>query len=210
MKFLRNEKGIALVTSLLLTLISLAIVMAVMYLITQGVQVSASHKRYRTYLEASYGGVETFTKIVIPAAFLNTGAAPDLNLLLIGSLVGSGFSNYNCFQDKLNNPRSAWAGLGRCGAAALTLDPSSTPDITFALQGPPLQPGYTIFAKIIDTTVGNSDSSGMEMLESGSGVVYTGSGVSPMHIPATYRIEVQGQRETNTREKARLTVLYAY
>jgi hypothetical protein len=202
MRYLRNEKGIALITSLLLTLISLAIVMAVMYLITQGVQLSASHKRYRTYLEASYGGVETMTKIVIPAAFQDTDNAPT-NLLL-----GSSFSSYaGCFQTKLNNPRSSWAGMG-CGANAL--DPSSTPDVTFTLQGPPLQPNYTVFAKIVDTAPGNSDNSGTEMIESGSGVAYTGSGVSPMHIPATYRIEVQGQKQTNTKEKARLTVLYAY
>lgn len=206
MRFLRNEKGIALVTSLLLTLISLAIVMAVIYLVTQGVQVSASHKRYKNYLEASYGGVETFTKIIIPAAFQSTAGAPDLTALLIGSLSGSAFSNYNCFQDKLNKERTDW---GSCSANALTLDPSNTPDITFTLQGPPLQPNYTVFAKIVDTNPGNSDTSG-EDLEAGSGVAYTGSGVSPMHIPATYRIEVQGQKQTNTRERARLTVLYAY
>jgi hypothetical protein len=204
MKYLRNEKGIALITSLLLTLISLAIIMAVMYFITQGIQVSASHKRYRSYLEASYGGVETMTKIVIPAAFQDT-ANPPANLLL-----GSAFSSYGgCFQTKLNNPRSSWAGMG-CGASALTLDPSSTPDVTFTLQGPPLQPNFTVFAKIVDTTIGNSDTSGQELLESGAGVAYTGQGVSPMHTPATYRIEVQGQRQTNTRERARLTVLYAY
>jgi len=211
MRYLHNEKGIALVTSLLLTLIALAIVMAVMYLITQGVQVSASHKRYRSYLEASYGGVETMTKIVIPQAFADPLHAP-VGLLLGANFYQDAVHDYRytkCFQVKLNNPRSSWAGLG-CSADALTLDPSSTPDVTFTLQGPPLQPNFSIFAKIVDTTVGNSDNSGAELLESGGGVTAGGSGVSPMHIPATYRIEVQGQRQTNTKERARLTVLYAY
>ena len=58
MKSLQNERGIALITSLLLTLISLAIVLAVLYLITQGIQVSGSSKRYTNAREASFATVD--------------------------------------------------------------------------------------------------------------------------------------------------------
>jgi len=47
MNRLNNNKGVALVTALMLTLISLTIVMALMYMITQGTTVSASYKRYK-------------------------------------------------------------------------------------------------------------------------------------------------------------------
>jgi hypothetical protein len=203
MRNLRNEKGIALVTSLLLTLISLAIVMAVIYLLTLGTQVSGSQKRYRTTMEATYGGLDTMTKIVIPQAFQDTVNPPS------GLLLDAVFANYaNHFQAKLNNSRGKWASLG-LNANELSLDPANTPDVTFTLNGPPLQPNYTIYAKIVDTNPGNSDTTGTE-LDSGSGVSYTGSGVSPQHIPATYRIELQGQKQNNPKEKAKLTVFYAY
>jgi hypothetical protein len=204
MNKLKNEKGIALITALLLTMIALLVMMAVIYMITQGIQVSAAHKRYSTTLEASYGGVEVFTKEIISKSLLSKDSPPSLDPLLNAS-----FSRYTgCFQKKLNNPTNKWESLG-CGGDAMTIDPKVTPDTTFLLQGLPSQGNFKIYSKIVDTVPGNSDGSGIELLESGAGVAYGNSGVSPQHVPSLYRVEVQGERENNPKEKARLTVLYA-
>jgi hypothetical protein len=211
MKHIGNDRGIALVTALLLTLISLAIVMALLYLITQGVQLSAASKRYRNALEASYGGAEVFTKEIIPQLMGATNTA-NLSVLLAGSPV---FSNSPCLQKKLNVATSNWgvpvAGWPTvCGPTTKTANPLDTPDATFTLQGTALQPNFNVYAKIVDTQPGNSDTSGIEQLDSASGVAYGAAGVSPKHMPATYRIEIQGQRANNPQEKAHLSVLYAY
>lgn len=201
MKHIRNERGIALVTALMLTLISLAIVLSLLYIVTQGTKVSAVHKRYKTSLEASYGGVEVFTKEVIPMVLQGT----SLSTLI---MTANPSTASPCFISKLSNAPSSWGAV--CGPDSRTTDPKVQPDLMLTLQGSGLQPNFTVYAKIVDTMPGNSDTSGIDMLDSGAGVAYGSSGVSPKHMPATYRIEVQGEREKNPLEKANLSILYAY
>jgi len=214
MRYLKNENGVALVTALLLTLISLAMIMAVLYLVTQGIKVSAANKSYRSALDASYGGGgEFFPKDVLPQLVKNfndyssPSTATTETLKLFPSWTNMQFSNSGCLSQKMNSPKLEWTS---CGAGNKTLDPKSSPDATFTLRGEGLLPGFRVFTKIVDTIPGNSDPSGNTGLLSGAGVTGTSSGVSPKHLPATYRIEVQGERETNPQEKAALSVLYAY
>jgi Flp pilus assembly pilin Flp len=213
MRYLKNENGVALVTALLLTLISLVMVMAVLYFVTQGIKVSAANKSYRSALDASYGGGgEFFPKDVLPQLVKNfnnyssTSTATAETLKLFSS-TNMQFSASGCLSQKMSISRVDWTA---CGAGNKTLDPKSSPDVTFRLKGGDLLPGFNVFAKIVDTIPGNSDPSTIDYLSSGAGVTGTSSGVSPKHLPATYRIEVQGERETNPQEKAQLSVLYAY
>ena len=206
MKNLKNEKGIALVTALLLTLIALAMIMALLYMITWQTKLSAAHKRYKTTLEASQGSTEIFTKQILPLVFANhtTGGLaaqfPGLNL-------SAGSSN--CLNAKLSMATAEWGAA--CGTGATSIDPVQLPDITLTLAGQSdTNTSYNVFTKIVDTVPGNSDLSGYEMLDSGAGVSGAAAGVSPKHTPAMYRIEVQGQMATNPQEKAKLSVLYAY
>jgi Flp pilus assembly pilin Flp len=205
MKKLKNEQGVALVTSLLLTLISLAIIMAILYMVTQGTKLSAAHKRYKNALEASYGGAEIFTKQILPQVFTNTTTG---TLAVQFSANDMRLVSNKCFQAKLGKSTADWGA--DCGAASKTFDPTATPDISIRLMGTNSQTAFQVFSKIVDTVPGNSDISGFELLDSGSGVTGASSGISPMHIPAMYRIEVQGQKENNAKEKAQLSVLYAY
>jgi hypothetical protein len=202
-KPLQNERGIALVTALMLSFLSLAIILALLYLISQGTRTSAASKRYKSALEASYGGVDVFTKAYIPQ--LSGITTPNLNSILVGA--APTFGDTNCVQDKMNKISKDW---GACSSAAKNANPKDTPDTTFSLRGQAGQPNFNVFAKIVDTQPGNSDSSGSELLDSGSGVAYGSAGVSPKHMPATYRIEIQGERATNPLEKANLSILYAY
>ncbi|ACH39353.1 type IV pilus minor pilin PilX [Citrifermentans bemidjiense Bem] len=201
---LGNERGIALVTALLLALISLAIALAVLYLVLMQTKVSAAHKRYKTALEASHGGVQLITKELIPRMFgSSTPGAAIKNDFITLSLE---LSSDACLGQKLSLRSSGWAA---CQAGNQSPDPKQAPDMTFKLPG--LKgPGYQVYAKIVDTQPGNSDTSGVELLDSAAGVTGASSGVSPKHVPALYRIETQGESIANPREKAALTVLYSY
>ncbi|CAH2030118.1 hypothetical protein [Trichlorobacter ammonificans] len=204
MKRLHNTKGVALVTSLMLTLISLTIILALMYMIVQGTTVSASYKKYRTSLEASYGGSELFVKDLLPYVLKNY---QDSNL---AALAGSTFSAVNlqllstasCIQSKLTLPSSQWpAGCSN------TADPKQSPDATFNLMAASGSP-YTIYSKIIETLIGNTDISGLQL--EGAGVAEAQSGITPQHFPYLYRIELQGERSATAKAQANIEVLYAY
>lgn len=226
MKILRNERGMALMMAMVITLISLAVVMALLYFITQGMQLSASSRRYKSALEASHGGVEVFTKEIlqwyIEELGQNTVASRGLLIQNIGNLpnvfngVAPTFSNYSCMTDKLNKIPSKWGTSStHCGYNPLSgdlrvHDPTVNPDAIFKLRGTPDQPNFNVYAKIVDSLPGNSDMTGITGLDAGAGVAYGAAGVSPIHIPATYHIEVQAQRETNPQERAKISVLYTY
>jgi hypothetical protein len=215
MRTLTNERGVALVTSLLLTLISLAIVLVALYFITQQTQLSAASKRYKSSLEAAHGGVEVFTKDIIPQLFNNPSGVPALfnNIALVQGQLSS-----SCLSDKVKKSTADWG----CGASNKMINPAtnlpydlrSTYDYKFTLQGVPSQPGFSVYTKLVDTQKGNSDTTGYgETLLIGAAVtggLSAAGSVTPQHIPAIYRIEVQGERSTNPLEKAHLTVLYAY
>ena len=208
MNRLKDEKGIALVTALMLTLITLGIIMALMYYVTQALQVSAAHKTYRTALDASHGGTEFFTKELITDILSNKKTMTELEAAF--SDVQLAFPDEACFREKLTKSTANW-NPAVCGPAATTLDPKASPDSTFILKGvEAAKPGFKVYTKIVDTTEGNSDSTSIDYLDGGNPVAGNNPGVSPKHIPSVFRIEVQGERETNPEEKANLSVFYAF
>ena len=200
---LNNDRGIALVTALLLTMLCLAIVMALMYMVGQGTKLSGAHKRYKNSLEASHGGVQLVTKDIIPKLF-NSYSSSEIRRQF--NSINLDTSSSACLNQKLSLSPVGWTA---CAAAATSLDPKTGWDMSFKLQAV-AGPGFNIYAKIIDTMPGNSDTSGFELLDAGAGVTGSASGLSPKHIPALYRIEIQGESAGNTREKAVLSALYAY
>lgn len=206
-KYYNNEKGIALVTALLLTLIGLAIILAAVYFVTQGTKGSGFQKRYATALEASNGGVEIITKEIIPKTIGGTplSALGNYNNMLSENAPTA--AEDSCFTVKLTTATSSWSTA--CNVNNSSLDPTVSPDMTLTLNGVAPQPNYVVFTKIVDTIPGNTDTSGISL--QGSGVVQGSAGIiTPQHFPYIYRIEVQGQRQTNPDEKANLSAVYAY
>lgn len=218
MKILTNQNGIALITALMLTLISLTIVMYLMYMITAGVKMSGANKRYKTALEASYGSTDIVLKDVIPVLFQNmtsAGWSPKNNLGASGfaSFLNVDSSSNECLREKLTRPASKWSAVCSSSPEAknafdikLTLNSTSDP--------------FTVYTKIVDTMCSDpkpypvgkctgSDLSGVN-LDCGAGTAGGCGGVTVQHLPATYRIEVQGERSTNPLEKSKLSVLYSY
>ena len=207
MKHLRNEHGIALVTALCLTLIALAVIMALLYMVTWQSRLSGDHKRYKTALKASQGGTEIFTRQIIPMVF--NGYTTAIKNFPGVSVTPKG-NSFTCLNYKLQNANTMttpWAAF--CGADTAPYEATpATSDITLNLQG--VQSPFNIYAKVVDTVPGNSDTSGNDFLLHGFGADGTDQDVAPKHIPAMYRIEVLGQMATNPLEKAKLSVLYAY
>lgn len=206
MKFriVKNEDGMALVTSLMLTMISLIIVMGLLFMMTQSISMSGATKRYHTALDASYGGSEVIIKDVIPSILRNYSSAGLVTSVQTDfSSIGLAVTTSQaCLQAKLSRPTSQWP-------AGCSQDPSprKNADFTFNLQATTDAP-YTVYAKVIDTVNGNSDISGMQL--EGAGVAEGQTIITPMHIPYIYRVEVQGEKAQNATENAQLSVLYAY
>lgn len=206
MAALRSERGAALITALMLTTLSLVIAMALLTTIITGTHVAASQKRYRSSLTAAQGGVDLFTREIVPRLFQSDyGAAsfekdfPGLDLKVTPS---------PCLRQKLTLPVSGWTS---CDQAQASPDPVRAPDVSFRLAGLTPAAGFSISTKIVDTTPGNTDHSGYYLLDAGGAVAAQDDVIRPQHAPTMYTIRVQGRREeSGVQEKARLSVLYAY
>lgn len=228
MKILHNEKGIALITSLMFTLLSLVITMALLYMVSTSIRTAGAVKRYRTSTEAAYGGTEIMVKDLITASF----AYRDYS----AANPGKGFSYYmknsymsrlsspnisdSCFRVKMTTPKSKWPAA--CSDIS-TSNIKNTYDVTFNLNAASGTP-FAVYSKIIDTMerkfqiyrnhttmtvtmAGNSDTTTFA-LEGGS--TTDGAGVSVPHYPYMYRIEIQAERQQNPTEKSKISVQYAY
>jgi hypothetical protein len=217
MKYLRNEDGIALVTALLFTLICLAMIMTLMYYVTTATKMSAAQKRYRSSLEASYGGTELVTRTIIPRLFSNytTGmislgndfGGTGTNKLDL-QINGPGMSTKQILLAKLNFGTNDWgAGISR-----RDVNPKIMPDFIFTLKGQNSDRDFRVYGKIVDTIagVGLIDGSTIEDLDAGQAVAGTSTTTSTPRTPTIYSIEVQGEAAVNPKEKAGLSVLYAY
>ena len=228
MRILKNEKGIALVTSLMFTMISLVICMALLYMVISGVRTSGAHKRYKTAMDASYGGTEIVTRDLIGKVLkiLPGATAVEFSssfLSAMGTLNTPSFSE--CLQMRTNMPSKQWTGA----CANPTANPATAPDITFNLNAESGSP-YKIYTKIVDTRewrfssisttsagmpvlinnkiAGNTDRSSTEALAKGS---TAGSNtVKVPHYPYVYKIEIQGQGTSGSDEKANISAVYAY
>lgn len=179
-------------------------VMALLYMITQGTRVSGQLKHYKTALDASYGGSEIISKDIFPFIMRGYSSATLIND------VTSGFAGVNlqitttqnCLQSKLTKATANWPSGCDAGPSA-----TKNPDLNLTLQAINGNP-FRVYSKIVDTTVGNSDVSGLQL--EGSGVAEGSTVLTPQHFPYIYRVEVQGERQNNPTAQANIEVLYAY
>lgn len=206
MRIAGREDGAALVTALMLTLLTLVIAMAMLSTVITGTRISASQKRYRTALSAAQGGVELLTQEIIPQLFEPGGSTLSLESKF--SSIALKLPQSACLQQKLNAPGGSWSS---CSAAQSSSDPAEAPDMLFKLKGEGRK-GFLVSSKILDAVPGNSDRNGaIDYLMPGNSVSGREEVVRPPHVPGMYNIAVQGEREgERTGEKAALSVLYAY
>ncbi|WP_420850277.1 hypothetical protein [Oryzomonas sagensis] len=207
MNRIKNEDGFALITSLMLTLISLTIVMALLYMMTQSVQVSGLNKHYKTALEATYGGAEIYAKDILPFIMRNYSSATmaaDLQTAFSnGVTVTKLLSDQSCIQSKLTKSTANWPA----GCSSTPYATKESSDMSFTMAAVTGSP-FVVYSKIVDTVKGNSDTSGLQL--EGSGVAESSTVLTPQSIPYIYRMELKGERQNNPMAQANIEVLYAY
>lgn len=192
----RNEKGIALVMVLVLSAIMLAIIAALVYMLTSGTQVSGMQKRYKTALEASKGGNDAMYEVI------RTRGNSDIPTTICTE---TETWTTTCENDKLNKPTASWNAA--CDSTMTINIATATTYDMYCLLGTSSNQ-YTAYAKIVDTVEGNS---GADLGLTKSGVVASNSGeVTVMNIPYLYTIEVDAENASNPAERGKLSVLYQY
>ena len=203
--------------------------MLAIYFVTRGTVLSGFEKRYATTRDASEGGIEIITKDIIPQTINGT---LSLSSLLkannsYGNMVSIPQSNPPtpqsikdaCFTAKLTQATLNWpAG---CDSNTYLRDPNNpstiVADMTFTLNAANSadpNASYNVYTKIVDTVLGNTDTSGLDL--EGAGVVDASSGIIvPQHFPYVYRIEVQGELQSGStagipEQRSNLSAIYAY
>jgi len=212
------QKGIALITVLILTMISLSIVASLVYLVTQGTRFSGFQKRYATAHEAGTGGAEIIMMLIHYHGDINTGSFAGLNLATMSGAFGScdcgdplvfnDTTPPSCLCRKLCDPTAVWVAAGCSNSYINPSDiETSFPDLRLDLTGTG-GTTYRVFTKIVDTTIGNTDLSGLNL--GGTGVVNSSGTISAPTSPYLYSIEILSEDSNHAIEQSRLSVLYAY
>ncbi len=190
MRHLRNERGIALVMVLVLSVIALAIMAGLLYMLTSGTQVSGLQKRYNTALEASYGGADVAYRYI---GMRGTELPPVPNADFTLNATSA------CLIDKLNKSTANWGG----SCDKTTPVSSSSNDFQFTLG---TSPTYTVYAKIVDTVEGNT---GTDDQLTGTGVIDPNKPMVKIE-PYLYTIEVDTENAANPSERGKLSILYQH
>jgi len=199
------NKGVALVIVMAIITISSALIAVIVYFVMKGTEYTALNKRYQTSKEASLGGIEFFTKELIPLTINGTNLSTVVTTFNnITAAKVNAVASDSCFLAKLRDATTNWP-VG-CDSA---LDAKTSADIKLTLSGTSGSQPFDVYSKIVDTVVGNTNISGV-VLE-GMGTAESASGViTSQHFPYMYTIMFQGERQNNPAERAEFEVLYAY
>jgi hypothetical protein len=205
MKWRSLNKGVALVIVMAIVTISAALIAVIVYFVMKGTEYTALNKRYQTSREASIGGIEFFTKELIPLTINGANLSTVVTTFnVISTAQVNPVASDACFLAKLRSVSTSWPS--GCDS---TLDAKTSADIRITLSGTGGSQPFDVYTKIVDTVVGNTNISGV-VLE-GMGTAESASGViTSQHFPYMYTIEVQGERQNNPAERANYEVLYAY
>lgn len=144
---IQNQKGIALITTLMLLVLGFAVVAILFRLSTQETKLTHLEQGYSIALDAAKGATDLFIVIVQNGFALPTPPTP---------VFGATYNQSTCLNLKMTTPNtvsSPWSGLPGWAPAgcpsqanATSSDPTVSPDITFVLNN------YTVNLKVIDNT----------------------------------------------------------
>lgn len=200
-----DEKGMALVTSLMMTLVMLVIIIGLWTVMEQSIKANSARMVYRNVTEATYGGTEVVTQDIIPRLFQNYSSTYDIANNY--SALNMTLKSNKCLKEKLTLRPSGWVD---CGTGSTDVRPTVAPDIKFNLSGPSNNKAYTVYSKIVDTVPGvqfSSGTGGNQLIGSAVAESSAGTTVSLQHY--VYTLEVEGQGTTQGADK-KLSVLYEY
>jgi hypothetical protein len=193
-KIVNNERGMALVSALVLGALGMLMVASLLMMVNTGTWVSGSQKVYQIALDSAYGGINLFTKEIIQRGVggTNLGTMGTYGGILAQSITDADFTT------KLTTTGNITDGIF----------PNDTVDVTVTLAFPS-GPSMVVSTNIVSASLGNSGTS--SNLLQGGGVVNNNSGtITPQHIPYLYQVDTLGQSAANPRENASLSSIYAY
>ncbi|KJS01780.1 MAG: hypothetical protein VR65_07610 [Desulfobulbaceae bacterium BRH_c16a] len=207
-KIVNNQKGMALVSALMLGLIGMLMVASLLFMVDTGTWLSGSKKRYQMALDTAHGGINFFTKEVIQRGLGGTG------LDAMGNYGGifttdPGITNAQ-FNTKLTTRGDIRDRFWPYDPDVLpnSAVPFNATDATVTLAFPN-SPNISVSTTIVSTSRGNSGLAANNL--QGGGVVNNNAGtITPQHIPYLYQTESQGQNVINPVENARLSAVYVY
>ena len=192
---LGNERGIALVMALILGLIGMLMIASLLYMVGTGTWTSGSKKRYQIALEASHGSMNFFAKEIIQNG--------------VGGTLLSTMGTYGGTLTRIISDADFTKKLTTTGDVNDGIYPNDNPDVTLTLAFTAPTPNIIVNNAILSTNRGNSGTSSNVLV--GGGVVNNSSGtVTPQHIPYLFQTDIQGKSAANSRERARLSGIYAY
>ena len=201
-RIIYSESGIALALVLVISVIALAIMAALIYMLTSGTQISGMQKRYRTAQEAGLGGADI--------TYLMLASRGNPNIPLTGfDMPATDVGGVDCLTEKLNNATFNPDGTLKWDAACSntsSINPAdlTTYDMTFQIGA---GQSYTVYSKIVNTVEGNSG--GDEGLLKG-GVVSSSGEITVVSVPYLYTLEVDTENTTNRAERSKYSILYQY
>ena len=207
---------------MVLSVILLAVMGALIYMITVRTQFSGMQKRYNTALEAGKGGSDLIFQTI---GYRGDNTSTDSFLSGLGfnssrqtpaGCTGTSMTGtvYTGLAAKLNTSSKKSDGTANWSSGcntSLSIKPTdaTTYDFKFdfganALLG--IKPTYTVYAKIVDAVEGNSN---VDIGLRGGGTTSPG-GQQVMSIPYLYTIELDSENPANPNERAKLSILYQY
>ena len=229
MKLIKNEKGMALMMTMMVSAIALSVMATLMYMLTLGAQVSGGGKRFASALEAGKGCMQVVSEYIGSRGELDAALETAIEFQL-----SSSFTN-TCMLSKLNKgtyyedlgDRNDEAHWDETCDSELDIDAedSATYDFTVTLGD------YTCYAKIVDSTMGNTGGSSNQKEWITTSVVTVGGGggggtTPAMRVPYYYTIELESRwtydeelaakfaainkKYTAPEERTRLPILYQY
>ncbi len=215
-----GEKGVALITVVILMGICIALVTTLIYMVTVGTKASGSQKRYKSALEASYAGLDVVTQIIAArsdvASFL-TGSISTLGITssipaaCSGTAYASGLpAPYSGITAKIMTASSTWVA-GTCGDGSMNIS-STNYDFIFPMG---TNPQFNVYAKIVDVVEGNTGAGGNAFGHKlyTNPVASTSNEIQTWSIPYHYTLEIASQNTVTSAspgERTQLSVLYQY
>lgn len=191
-KLLNNERGVALITALILGLIGMLMVAALLLMVDTGTWVTGSKNRYQMALSSAYGGMDFFAKEIIQRGISGTG---------LSSMGSYGTLNFSpSISDTEMKTKLTTSGTYSSTAPDMTITFANTSGKNISIE---------VKSTIVGTSRGNSSASSSSTQLLTGGVVNSGSGtITPQHIPYVYQIETQAQGVRQ--ENAALRAIYIY
>lgn len=173
--------------------IVLAVMAAMIYMMTTSTQVSGLSKRYSTAREASQGGQSVMEQLIRARGVLDPKFINSIGLYIPSD---------DCVKDKMIKDTKDWAPICNTSTVIDTSD-EDTYDMRFVLGD------YLVYAKIAYTVEGNSGQSDTDLKKTGV-VVSNAAEVSVEGVPYYYAVEVDARHQKIAGERARLSLLLQY